>query len=424
MSSSPAKGRRHPTDSTMKPGRIAYICADPGVPVFGCKGASIHVQEFLRAVLARGMRVDLFTPRPGPPPPPDLRAVRVHCLPPVAGSDPKQRERRVRDLNRPLRTALDREGGFDLVYERYSLFTVAGYASDAHVPGLLEVNAPLIEEQARWRVLADRCGAERASAAVFERATAILAVSRPIAAWLDEWRAARGRVHVVPNGVDPRRFRPMGPRPPGGTFTVGFVGSLKPWHGLDILIEAIGLLAASDSSWRLVVVGDGPERAALEHSVAGKGLGAMMTFTGSVPHAEVPRLLGLMDVAVAPYPDLPGAYFSPLKVFEYLATGLPVVASRIGQLAEVIEDGKTGTLCRPGDPGALAEALARLRASPAKRRALGRAGRAAVASRYTWDLVVDRTLELAGLVPGQRRHRAGIPVAAGMEPMCAPGRRS
>src|SRR5207245_10512806 len=104
-----------------------------------------------------------------------------------------------------------------------------------------------------------------------------------------------------------------------------------------------------------------------------------------------------MDVASDPYPDLPHFYFSPLKVFEYMAAGLPVVASRIGQLAGVIQHEVTGLLCPAGDPIALAAALARLQKDRRLRVRLGQAARNYVLQEYTWDRIARRILRVAGL---------------------------
>jgi glycosyltransferase involved in cell wall biosynthesis len=140
-------------------------------------------------------------------------------------------------------------------------------------------------------------------------------------------------------------------------------------------------------------VGDGPERSRLEETIATAAFRDAVRLTGAVPHGEVPALLAAMDVAVAPYPRLPDFYFSPLKVFEYMAAGLPVVASRIGQVAKLIENGVTGLLYEPGDVHALSAALDRLRRQPEFRKSLGRAARDAVLRNHTWDAVVERILE-------------------------------
>jgi glycosyltransferase involved in cell wall biosynthesis len=106
-----------------------------------------------------------------------------------------------------------------------------------------------------------------------------------------------------------------------------------------------------------------------------------------------------MDAAVAPYPRLSRFYFSPLKVYEYMAAGLPVVASRLGQLEGLIQDGINGLLCPAGDAVALAAALGELRVDLALRRRLGEAARASVLRHHTWEAVVNRILSLAQTVP-------------------------
>jgi glycosyltransferase involved in cell wall biosynthesis len=314
------------------------------------------------------------------------------------------REQAALQANDGLRSALEREGPFDLIYERYALWSFAGieYARATVVPGLLEVNAPLIEEQAEHRGLVDRAGAQHMAERVFGAATALVAVSDEIAAYLERYPTAHGRVCVIPNAVNPDRF-PASQKPscPGrpGLFTVGFVGSLKPWHGLPILLEAFAMLHQRDRMSRLLIVGDGPERASLEADVAARGLAQAVHLTGAVAPSEVPGLLASMDVAVAPYPKLPYFYFSPLKVYEYMAAGLPVMASRIGQLVVLIDDGVNGMLCPPGDPVALAEGLEHLQRSPELRARLGQAARATVIRYYTWDSVAQRILRLASIDP-------------------------
>lgn len=142
--------------------RLAYVCADPGVPVFGGKGASVHVQEVVRALVEKGVRVELFASRTGGDPPPGLEEVPLHRLPSPPKGDLEKRERELLAANDELREALEAAGPFDAVYERYSLWSFAGmeYAARTAVSGILEVNAPLIEEQAAHRGLADRAGAE------------------------------------------------------------------------------------------------------------------------------------------------------------------------------------------------------------------------------------------------------------------------
>ena len=382
--------------------RIAYLSADLGVPVFGRKGCSIHAQEVLRALTHADAQVELFTTSGEGEPSPGLEAVRVHPLPRPPKCERAEREQAELAGNANLRTELERALPFDFIYERYSLWSFAGmeFAREKKLPGLLEVNSPLIEEQAEYRVLIDRAGAVRAAERAFGAATALLAVSDEVAAYLDRFPAARGKVQVVPNAVNPDRFpenvKPTLPAVPG-VFTVGFVGTLKAWHGLSVLIEAFALLHARQPNTRLLLVGDGPEHDKLVADITARGLAAATHFTRSVPAGEVAGLLASMDVAVAPYPNLPQFYFSPLKVYEYMAAGLPVAVSRIGQLEKLIEPGVNGLLVPPGDAPALAGALEKLCADPALRGRLGRAGRATVLTHYTWAKVVQRIFQIAGV---------------------------
>ncbi len=379
--------------------RVAYVSADFGVPVFGTKGCSIHAQEVLAAMLRQGAAIDLFSTSAQGQPPSGLEGLRLHPLPRPETKDPAAREQAGLAENALLQAELEQAGRFDLIYERYSLWSYAAmeYARQACIPGLIEVNAPLIDEQAQYRVLVDRAAAEQVAQRAFAAASTIIAVSDEVAAWVAGFDSAATKVRVIPNGVSVSRFpETIVPALPGsGKFTVGFLGTLKAWHGVDVLIEAFHRLNAKDSATRLLIVGDGPERDRLQAEVITRGLQAATVFTGPVSASEVPGLLGSMDAAVAPYPLLERFYFSPLKVYEYMAAARPVVASAIGQLRKVIKSGKNGLLVPPGDAAALAAALWSLKSDPALRARLGRNARALVLKSHTWDAVVARVFALA-----------------------------
>ncbi len=369
--------------------KIAYVCADPGVPIFGSKGASIHVRELIRAFVKMGAGLELFAARTDGQPSPELAGVSVHPIRQDHGGDP----------NPVIRRLLEKSGPFDLVYERYSLWstTAMEYAAGLDVPGIVEVNSPLIIEHRRYRGPLDLRRAQECAARVFACARLVVAVSGAVARWVESVAGRDCPVTILPNGVDTERFRPNSRSSRNGTFTIGFAGSLKPWHGVDTMLEAGALLLAQDSSYRFLVVGGGPEYERLEAKAEELGIRWAVELTGPVDHATVPLHLGRMDLATAPYPDLPDFYFSPLKLFEYLAAGVPVVASRVGQVAEIVEDGVSGVLCPPGDHQALADAIFELRRAPDRRQALGEAGRALAVRRHTWDRVASAIFREAGL---------------------------
>ncbi|MBE9068785.1 glycosyltransferase family 4 protein [Leptolyngbya cf. ectocarpi LEGE 11479] len=378
--------------------RIAYICADPGIPVFGQKGCSIHVQEVIRALRRQGAQVDLFAVRCDDPPPEDLTDLNVHRLPPIPNLERAVRERVALSSNDDLQRELEHAGPFDLIYERYSLWSYSAMelAQKTNIPGILEVNAPLIEEQAKYRGLVHRDEAEQVARRAFQSAGKLIAVSQGVKHYLTNWVEA-DKVQVIPNGVNDHRFskdvQPSLPKDPD-TFTVGFVGSLKPWHGLSHLVGAFSQLHQHVPQSRLLIVGDGPQRKDMEAELTRRGLQSVVSFTGAVSPAAIPGLLASMDAAVAPYPEA-DFYFSPLKVVEYMAAGLPVVVSRIGQLADLVENNVTGLLCPPGNEAALANALERLWLSPSLRECLGLMAKRHILMHHTWDGVARQIIAIA-----------------------------
>ena len=373
--------------------RIAYVTVDPGIPVFGTKGASVHIQEVVRELIRRGHDVTVHTTRAGRDIPDDLAGLEV-IETRIDADDPGARERAQQEVSARIAARIIADGA-DLVYERYSLFSTAlAEVTDATgAAGVLEVNAPLIEEQRTHRVLVDEEAAGNALARQVAAATATIAVSDPVRDWVRE-RTGSDRVHTVPNGVSITRIVP---RPEEiGDPVVTFVGTLKPWHGVADLLAAAAL---AKRPWKLRIIGDGPERAALEAQAA--GLGIDVDFRGAVAPADMPGQLAGSAIGVAPYPDLGGEqqqYFSPLKVYEYLAAGLPVVASAVGQLPQIL--GELGTLVPPSDPAALAAAIDDLAAVPVVRGELGWRGRVQAEEKHSWAGAVDHILDLAGRADG------------------------
>lgn len=411
--------------------RIAYVLLDPGIGVFGTKGASVHVQEVVRTFRALGHEVSVFCTRTDDDIPADLADLDVTRLEVPRGLDRSQREialLRLSDMLADLVTETTTAGpsGFDLVYERYSLFSTAGarIGERLGVPLIMEVNAPLLDEQRTHRGLVHAELAARATADSFAGADRIVCVSELVADWVRTDYPGLDDVSVVPNGVNTERITPWGDQDrlghdrlghgrlgDGGSralgssgqrpVRIGFVGTLKPWHGTDRLITAC---AGLTGDFRLDLVGHGPEAEALEAQVRALDLTDRVHFHGALAPEAVPAALREFDIAVAPYPAGEN-YFSPLKIYEYLAAGLPVVASAVGAIPGVLAESGAGILTDPTDTDDLTRALQRLIDDADLRAEMGTRARAEALARHSWT---QRCREI--LVPVEAS--VGAPVEA------------
>jgi len=407
--------------------KVLYLCQDLGIPVLGRKGASVHVRSMVTALARAGHSVVLASPvlTKSPWEEPAKVGVAVLHLPPGAETVAAGRgakaftetlgvtsslpgEFRSILYNKELRTHLKHRfenDPPDFIYERASLYGIAGalLARDLQRPRLLELDAPLAIEHATYQgtLLTDLAAlAERWT---LSEADAVLTVSAPLRDYVITLGVEPGRVHVLPNAVDPTLFHP-GPADPDvrrrwnldGGPVLGFVGGLRPWHGVEMLPRLLERLTAHHPNVRLVVAGDGPLRGQLEVDLRMRGLGSRAVLTGSLPHEDVPPLIRQFDVALAPYSQPEHLWYaSPLKLFEYMACGVAVVASALGQIVDVIANGETGLIHAPGDVDALVQACDRLLADRELRRRLGESAAKSIHGRYTWDQHAARVLELA-----------------------------
>jgi glycosyltransferase involved in cell wall biosynthesis len=172
---------------------------------------------------------------------------------------------------------------------------------------------------------------------------------------------------------------------------VCFVGSFQLWHGIERLVESFAwVLKEVPQAW-LLLVGDGPARPVVEDTINRLDLSSRVIITGLVPQAKIPEILAAVDVAVIPYPRLPkDMWFSPLKLYEYMAAGKAIVASASGQIVEVIQDGINGLLVKPGDVVEIAQAITRLLKNPAELDCLGKNARRQAVDRHSWNGYIRR----------------------------------
>jgi glycosyltransferase involved in cell wall biosynthesis len=299
----------------------------------------------------------------------------------------------------------------DIIYERYNLYYLAGawLAGRIGVPFYLEVNAPIADERTRFAGLRLRRLARRLEGRTWRAATRVVAVTGVLKSMIAAAGVAPDRIEVVPNGIDPAAFADLPARPPApDPLVLGFVGFVRDWHGLDAVIAALaeqtgaertgaeqtGTEHARTPRLDLVVVGDGPARAALERQAASLGIADRVRFTGLAPHEDVPRLVAGFDIALQPRAV---AYASPLKIFDYMAAGRAIVAPDQPNIREILTNGETALLFDPADPDAVWRAVLRLAGDVTLRARLGAAARAEIERRrYTWAGNAARLVEWAG----------------------------
>jgi glycosyltransferase involved in cell wall biosynthesis len=296
---------------------------------------------------------------------------------------------------RALRWLGSRKAGeFDFIYQRYNRFNWTGAVLSliTGLPLLLEFNGSEVWISRYWDPIGLLPLLTRFEAVNLKAADLIFVVSDVQRRLLIDSGVDRNRIIVNPNGVDTEAFRPncggdslresFGIEP---STLIGFVGTFGPWHGAEVLAQAATKLLAG--SVHFLFVGDGERRKMAEAVIAQAGRKDLVTFTGKVKPQDVPRYLDACDVLVSPQTTMPdGSEFfgSPTKLFEYMAMAKAIIASRLGQMAQVIEDGENGLLVSPGDPNELAGAIRRLASDAPLRTRLGLAARSRVETSFTW----------------------------------------
>lgn len=374
--------------------RLAYVCADAGIPLPGRKGSSVHVAGLCRAFARAGLDGTIYSTRATAGALAGFPLVPLE-LPEAAGNRADRRE--LSQLLGSWQSPAVIDAGCDFIYERYGLWHTGGLvrARQLGVPFILEVNSPLPDEARRYRSLHHGRLAEGVAELLLRQADGVVCVSDDVAAWVESHRRSTSGIWVVPNGVDREIFStPVPRRTEGAERVIAFCGSFRPWHGLDTLLAAFARLASRVSApVRLLLVGDGPLREWIENESNELGLNGRVEVTGYVDQTEVARRLSTATVAVAPYPSIEPFYFSPLKLYEFLALGLPVVAGSIGQVREILDDGRRGWLYPAGDVEALATRLADALDDPREASRRAAIGRSWVLSHATWDHRAAEILE-------------------------------
>ncbi|NOS69506.1 MAG: glycosyltransferase family 4 protein [Verrucomicrobia bacterium] len=433
---------------------ILYICADAGIPVLGRKGAAVHVREMCGAFARARHRVTLAAQSLVKSEDDERAPVRARVIHVQSSPNTTTAVHAFKHFNEQLglensmpgelRRLLFNESLYQdlkrrffhhrpaFIYERASLYGTAGVrlAAKFKVPLIVELNAPLAIEQAAYRATGFGELAAQAERWTLTHADAVVVVSAELAKHVRSLGVKASRIHVMPNGVNPELFCPnktehgcdRQTQPPraetnesavaGAVHTaacrndmsvpvLGFVGGLRPWHGVEVLPELMARLGKKFPDVRLVIAGDGQLRGELEREFKRRGLTKRVTFTGALLHEKIPGVIRKFDVALAPYPKHNhDFYFSPLKLYEYMACGVPVVAAKLGQIAKSVNHGKTGWLYPPGNVAALVAGCEQLLRDAALRRKIGDAAAKLIHAKFTWDHNAVRVVKLAKVLKG------------------------
>ena len=380
--------------------RAVYLRSTPG-PGTQAGGAASHIKGVVEGLETLGVDVQIISN--------DLIAGmnaeedRFTVIPPQPGGG----TRALFDIHNNLvftrgAVPLIEQADPDFIYQRYARFSWAGVvaANRTKRPLFLEYNGSEVWVGRYW----DRVGRlellERYERLNLDAAARIFVVSNVERRNLEARGVASGKIVVNPNGVDVERFRPG----VGGAearrelgiqddeVVAGFVGTFGPWHGVEKLAEAMKLIP----SGRFLLVGSGSLQVEVQKRLEAEVAGGRVIFTGAVGHERVPGLLDACDILVAPHvPLADGSEFfgSPTKIFEYMAMGKGIVASRLGQIGEVLVDGETALLVEPGNVDELRTAIVRLIDDKERRHALGVKARATAEREHTWTHNAQRVLD-------------------------------
>jgi glycosyltransferase involved in cell wall biosynthesis len=367
-------------------------------------GSVSHIKGMVNAFLAAGFDIIYVADAPLAALPPQVTQLQIEPLAVLDFFDELQLiQYNLRAINRL--GAIVRRFRPSLIYQRHAIFSFAGgvIAGRYDIPLVLEANDSEVWVKKHWSRLFFEDLGTRCEALALQLADRVTVISRGVEEQLRHYGIETSRYLLNPNGVDPDEFRPDIDGAPireryglSGHIVVGFIGSFTRWHGVETLFDAAVSVLQRESTLCFLMIGEGDLRSALQKKTADFGLERAIVFTGLVPHTDAPRYLAACDILVSPhlgFEDGTKFFGSPTKLFEYMAMGKPIIASRLEQIGEVIRDGENGLQMTPGDASQLAGQILNLAHNEELRARLGGAARQEVVQRYTWKANVDRILK-------------------------------
>ncbi len=385
---------------------ILYLTGDRGLDLTIGEGYKIHVLKILEGLKKKGHRVFLLTVNDNPSLPEfdNYRTIPhkylrfyFHRIFPFTGT--------LNSINILLHIIkLNKLYHFDIIHERFGLYSCGGIMASKllRIPHVTEINGPNIEEKklsTRDLPPIQKFTAKMLRKFCLRNTHHVIAVSQNLKNYLRENHIVKhlNNVTVLPNAADVSAFdrnydiqdikASFGLE---GKFIVAYIGTLQVWYAIEDVISAFPRVLKEVPNACLLIVGTGQAKEKLMYLTHKLGISDRVNFLGYVNHSCIPKMLSVADVAVAPFKELGMTFFgSAIKIFEYLAAGKAIVASKIGQIVAVLQDQHTALLVTPGCIEELANAIIRLARDEQLRSYLAKNARIE-AQKYSWDNYVDQ----------------------------------
>lgn len=302
----------------------------------------------------------------------------------------------------------------DLLYQRHSDFNCSGaiLAKWLKLPLILEANASEVWVRENWGTLRFKYLARLFEDTAFVGASIVTVVSKILKQQLTDLGVPAHKIVVNPNGVDLEKFN----KDIDGTAIrqryqlqdktiVGFVGTFGVWHGIPVLSKAIEPIIRQNPSIHFLLVGDGALKPQMQIEIEKTGLSKFVTFVGSILHDEMPAYLAACDIVVSPHVPLQDNtpfFGSPTKLFEYMAMAKGIVASKLGQIGEILRNDENAITTEPGNIDELVAGVLKLANDPNLRVLLGTQAYQDVVAEYTWNRNAERVLDVYRQLNGQK----------------------
>lgn len=285
------------------------------------------------------------------------------------------------------------DSNLTLVYERLSMFQALGKSFQRRgIPWVLETNAlNFIEAEADRKRLALTWLAKRIEIRAYQDCDVVITVSQRLKSLIVE--AANidpEKILVLPNAVDAEVFKPLSQPATSETpdvLTIGFIGNIAPWQGLDDLLDALASARQQQTHIKLLIVGDGVARADLQAQCDMLALQEHVEFVGHVPAKDIPQWIARFDVGFSGQStfQIGVMYASPIKIYEYMAMAKPLLATRHEDIQALQALGAEGFFYEPGDTATLATLLVEMYQQRDTIRKIGSINRQIVANHHTWS---------------------------------------